>query len=108
GGIDVRLAGPRGRIHNYLRPWHVQRVMASFKPDVVHTHGLPPLVEMGQLAFLGLAPHWVHTYHFGNYPYSERRHHMPLERLFSPAADQLVAVSDRQRVDLIRYHRLAP
>jgi glycosyltransferase involved in cell wall biosynthesis len=107
-GIPVLPAGPRGRVHNYLRPWHLSRVIARFKPDVVHSHGLPVLAELGQLSAFHLAPHWVHTYHFGNYPITEKPWHMHVERLFSAAPDQLVAVSDRQREDLVRFHRLDP
>jgi glycosyltransferase involved in cell wall biosynthesis len=107
-GIEVSRAGPPGRFQNYLRPWHVRRVISRVKPDVVHTHGFPALVEVGQLAALHLVPHWIHTYHFGNYPNFEKPHYMPMERLFSRWVDQLVAVSDTQRGLLIRYHKLRP
>ena len=107
-GIQVELAGPSGRLHNLVRPVHLRRVIARLRPHVVHTHGLPALSETGPLRMLGLAPHWVHTYHYGNYPYTARRHHMPVERFFSRFADQLVAVSDKQRETVIEYHRLDP
>jgi glycosyltransferase involved in cell wall biosynthesis len=106
-GIAVHRAGPSGRLHNYLRPWHVRQVIKTFKPDIVHTHGLPGLMEIGQLAMLGQAPRWVHTYHYGNYPYKKKRS-MTLERMLSPLADQLVAVSEQQREVLIQHHRLDP
>ena len=106
-GIAVRRAGPRGRVHNFLRPWYVQRIMSAFRPDVVHTHGLPPLVDVGQLALLRSAPRWVHTYHFGNYPHMKKRY-LLAERLFSSAPDQLVAVSDRQREAIIHFQRVDP
>jgi glycosyltransferase involved in cell wall biosynthesis len=108
GGVTVQPAGPKGRAHNYLRAWHVHRVVRRFKPDVVHSHGLPPLGEVGQVARVGPPPRWIHTFHFGNYPHTEKRRHMHVERLFSGGPDQLVAVSDKQRADLIRYHRIAP
>lgn len=108
GGVPVHKAGPAGRVHNYLRPWHVHRVMAEVRPDVVHSHGLPPLAELGQVAVTGAAPAWVHTFHFGNYPHTEKRRHMHVERILSAAPDQLVAVSDKQRADLVRFHRIAP
>jgi glycosyltransferase involved in cell wall biosynthesis len=73
----------------------------------VHTHGLTSLFDVGQLAMLRVAPPWVHTFHFGNYPYPERRY-MLAERFFASLADQLVAVSDKQRQDLIRHHSLPP
>jgi glycosyltransferase involved in cell wall biosynthesis len=106
-GITVRRAGPAGRIHNFLRPWHVRNVIADFKPDVIHTHGISSLVDVGQLALLRQVPRWIHTYHFGNYPYKDRRY-MAAERLFSRVADQLIAVSDVQRQALIDLHRLDP
>jgi glycosyltransferase involved in cell wall biosynthesis len=105
-GVSVQLAGPRGRVHNYLRPWHIKKVISAIKPHVVHTHGLPALAEVGPGALLGRRHRWIHTYHYGNYPYTERRHHMALERWISALPDQLVAVSDRQRETIIRYHEL--
>ena len=107
-GISVQLAGPRGRIHNYLRPWHLKKVIAEIAPDVVHTHALPALAEVGTGALIGRRHKWVHTYHYGNYPYYERRHYMALERWMSRIPDQLVAVSDRQRETILEYHRLDP
>jgi len=56
---------------------------------------------------LRLTPRWIHTFHFGNYPYALRRY-MLAERLSAHAADSLVAVSEGQRDALVRYHRLAP
>lgn len=107
-GVSVRRAGPAGRVHNYLRPWHLYRVIAEVEPDVVHSHGLPPMTELGQLALAGVVPTWIHTFHFGNYPHTEKRRHMRVERILSSAPDRLVAVSDKQRDDLIGYHRIAP
>ncbi|MCC7124830.1 MAG: glycosyltransferase, partial [Acidobacteria bacterium] len=107
-GISVERAGPNGRLHNYLRPWHVHDAIRRFQPDIVHTHGLPPLAEVSQVAAVHLGPRWVHTFHFGNYPHTEKRRHMHVERVGATAPDALVAVSDRQRDQLIRYHRIAP
>jgi glycosyltransferase involved in cell wall biosynthesis len=106
--IPVHLAGPRGRIHNYIRPWHLKKVISEVRPDVVHTHGLPALAELGPGAIIGRKHRWIHTYHYGNYPYTERPHHMALERWISVLPDQLVAVSDRQRETIIGYHQLDP
>jgi glycosyltransferase involved in cell wall biosynthesis len=102
----VTLAG-KGQGSPYLRAWDVWRVIARFRPDVVHTHGLQAMVNVGPIAACRLAPRWIHTFHYGNYPYASRRH-MFLERLFSSLADQLVAVAEPQREALIRHHGFAP
>jgi glycosyltransferase involved in cell wall biosynthesis len=105
-GVPVAVAGPQTRLHRYLTPWHVRKAIRRFRPHVVHTHGLPGLAEIGPLACLRQVPRWVHTFHFGNYPYQNTRH-MAMERLFGRAADRLIAVSENQRASLAKHHGFA-
>lgn len=104
-GISVTLANT-GR-SPYLRPLGLKRVIARFRPHIVHTHGLPALANVGPLAMFGRVPAWVHTFHYGNYPYAKRRY-MFLERSYARWADQLVAVSEPQRQTLISHHGFHP
>jgi glycosyltransferase involved in cell wall biosynthesis len=106
-GIPLVLSGSPTGVSRYLGSFHLWRTLRHFRPDVVHTHGLPGMVELGPLAYLRLTPRWIHTYHFGNYPYANRRY-MTIERVFSGAAHQLVAVAEAQRQTLIAQHRLDP
>jgi glycosyltransferase involved in cell wall biosynthesis len=107
GGIPLDLAVPQKRVHHYLAPWHVKQAIRRHRPDVVHTHGLPGMAVVGPLAFLGQAGRWIHTFHYGNYPYDNARY-MFAERIFSRAATELVAVAEAQRQTLIKHHKLDP
>jgi glycosyltransferase involved in cell wall biosynthesis len=100
-GVAVALAA-RGRRPRYLRPLDLRDIIASTRPDVVHSHNIQALSVVGPLAGLGLVPHWIHTFHYGNYPYPKRRY-MLMERVYSRWADQLVAVAEPQR-DALKRH----
>ena len=61
------------------------------------------MAVVGPLAFLRQAGRWIHTFHYGNYPYDNARY-MFAERIFSRAATELVAVAEAQRQTLIKHH----
>ena len=77
--------------------------LATRGVDIVHTHDLRSLIEIGASRRAGGTFRHVHTFHFGNYPNVPRRH-LVLERLFSRCADRLVAVGHRQRGLLAAAH----
>jgi len=106
-GIEVTLVQAPSRWARRFDPLYMQRFIRQFRPDVIHTHGLPALSAVGPLSYLGLLPPWVHTFHYGNYPYAEKRY-MWLERVLSRRATRLVAVADAQRDAVIRHHGLRP
>jgi glycosyltransferase involved in cell wall biosynthesis len=105
--IPLVLGGPQTRVQRYLGPLHLARQIRRLQPDVIHTHALPGLVDVGPIAWLGQTPPWIHTFHYGNYPYANKRY-MLAERLFCRRADTLVAVAEAQRLKLIEHHRIAP
>lgn len=100
---DVRHTASRGRIRRYLTPVFLRRAIASFKPDIVHTHGRTAVLHVGPLALVGGVPTWVHTFHFGGYDKLDRRQLM-MERFLCRGATQFVAVSDPQRHSIVRHH----
>ena len=106
-GVPLVLGGPQTRVQRYLGPLHLRKVIRELRPDVIHTHALPGLVDVGPLAWARQTPPWIHTFHYGNYPYTNKRY-MLAERLFSRRADLLVAVAEAQRTKLIVHHHLAP
>jgi len=106
-GITVTSATPTGRLSHHLAPLRMLRVIREFRPHVVHSHGIVAISAIGPLARLGLLPRWIHTFHYGNYPYANRRH-MWVEGLYARGARELIAVAGRQRDAVIRYHRLRP
>ena len=104
-GISVLLAAPPNRRYRHFTSLWLRRVIRQFRPHVVHSHTLTGLSVVGPLAYLRLIPPWIHTFHYGNYPYA-RKQDMRTERLLSRMATQLVAVSDAQRKVLVSYHRI--
>jgi glycosyltransferase involved in cell wall biosynthesis len=104
-GVDVRLSAPPSRRQRYFTPYYLHRELRALGADIVHTHGTPSLLHVGPLAALRVAPPWVHTYHFGNYPLPSRRM-MAGERFFSRFATSLVAVADVQRASIIAHHKV--
>ncbi len=75
--------------------------------DIVHTHDLRSLIDVGLARLRDGSFSHVHTFHFGNYPFVTRKH-LVMEGLFARVPDQLVAVGNAQRDSIIRTLRLAP
>lgn len=75
------------------------RLAADRGIDIVHTHDLRSLIDVGACRRLvGRFGH-VHTFHFGNYPHLPRKY-LLAERAFARAPDRLVAVGRVQREGL--------
>lgn len=106
-GVRVTAGAAETRLQKYLSPVALWREIRHVRPDIVHSHGVEALAATGPLALAGLLPSWMHTFHFGNYPYDNSRH-MAMEGFFSRRCDAPVAVSHAQRAALVRYHRLSP
>src|SRR5262245_14525200 len=75
-GTRVLLTGEYKRSRRFLAPLDLRRTLKMLRPDIVHSHGEPPLASAGPLGYLGLMPFWAHSFHFGNYPYSESKRMM--------------------------------
>jgi glycosyltransferase involved in cell wall biosynthesis len=106
-GARVTVGTAGTRLQKYLSPLGLWREMRQVRPDVIHSHGVEALAAVGPLALAGLVPCWMHTFHFGNYPYENARH-MAMEGFFARRCDAPIAVSHAQRAALVRYHRLPP
>jgi glycosyltransferase involved in cell wall biosynthesis len=105
-GVEVLFAAPSSRWLRHLTPALLHRQIRRFRTDIVHSHTTAALIHTGPLGAIGLLPHWVHTFHFGNYDgnvSAQRRH----ERRLCQRASQLVAVSDSQRSALIEHQGVA-
>lgn len=105
GGVRVTAGAAATRLQKYMSPLGLWREIRAVRPDIVHSHGVEALAATGPLALAGLVPNWMHTFHFGNYPYDNARH-MAMEGFFSRRCAVPVAVSHAQRAALVRYHRL--
>jgi len=104
-GVPILMTAPKRHVFRYLGPLRLFGAIRRLRPDVVHTHGLQAIATIGPLAQARLVPPWVHTFHYGNYPYANKRW-MWIERTFSRRADRLVAVSEAQRSAIIQWHEV--
>jgi glycosyltransferase involved in cell wall biosynthesis len=104
-GVRVAVGPSQTRLQRYFASVGLWREIRRVRPHIVHSHGVEALLATGPLAVAGLAPRWMHTFHYGNYPYQSARR-MALEGFFSRRCDAPVAVSNAQRAALVRYHRL--
>lgn len=73
--------------------------------DVVHSHDLRSLVDVGLSRLRSRAFAHMHTFHFGNYPFVSRKHLLS-EGLFARVPDQLVAVGNAQKRSIVSALRL--
>lgn len=106
-GIPVTTLSPATGPGRFLSPWHLWQQVRRFRPAVVHSHGLAAMIDCGPLAMLGLLRRWVHTFHYGNYPYANRRH-MQMEAFLARQCRHLVAVANSQREAVLQHHRVRP
>ena len=68
--------------------------------DVVHTHDLRSLIDVGLSSFRARRYAHVHTFHFGNYPFVSWRHWLS-EGAFARLPDQLIAVGNAQKATIV-------
>jgi glycosyltransferase involved in cell wall biosynthesis len=106
-GLSVALTGSNTRWSRRLAPLNLLSALREDRPDIIHTHGVVALSAAGPLSYVGTLPPWIHTFHYGNYPYAKQRQ-MWIERLLSRGASQLIAVAEAQREAVIRYNRVRP
>lgn len=86
--------------NNYLSFLALLKVVRSKHIHIVHTHTVDALADAVICKLLTPRVKLVHTYHYGNYPRTNRKL-MLYERLFSKAADTLVAVGEVQRSTIL-------
>jgi glycosyltransferase involved in cell wall biosynthesis len=106
-GVPITVSASSRRWMRYLSPINALQVIRRIRPHVIHSHGLVPLTELGPLRYLNALPPWVHTFHYGNYPYDNARH-MWIERTFCKGASHLIAVAEAQRDAVITHLNLDP
>lgn len=88
----------------------IKRIIKKFKPDIVHTHA-SKAGALGRRAAYSLGvPIVVHTYHghvFDAYFNSLiSRFYKQIERNLASKTDAIIALSDRQKHDLIEKHKV--
>lgn len=97
GVVDLAPKGDPGR--DYAGPWRLRRFIKSLGVRLVHSHDLASMVDSAVCRLSMPSIQHVNTFHYGNYPHSNRRHHL-LEKYLSRAATGLVAVGQVQKAQL--------
>ena len=85
----------------------LKRLVEERGIDVVHSHDLRSLIDVGLCRLRSRRFVHMHTFHFGNYPFISRKQQL-METVFARVPDQLVAVGNAQQASLIRALRLSP
>lgn len=101
------LADPANPKHGLLTFLKLRKLIRSRRIDVVHTHTSDALLDAGLCRLLDRRMRLVHTFHFGNYPHRSGSRKW-LERIGSRFADQLVAVGDTQRQQILATYGFRP
>lgn len=105
-GVDiVTLAEPNTRRVDYFTFRKLLKLIRDRDSDVVHTHTTDALADAAVCRMLRRSLRLVHTFHYGNYPHADRQK-MRIERVAARFADQLVAVGDVQRGQIISTYGL--
>jgi glycosyltransferase involved in cell wall biosynthesis len=92
--------------------WTVIKIINSFKPSVVHTHGALPGVIGRLAAFYSRTPVIVHTFH-GHFFHSYFNRFFSsgiifIEKILTPISSAIIATSNRQMTDLVYKYKVAP
>ena len=90
----------------------VIKIIKSFKPSIVHTHGAVPGVLGRIAAFFCRIPVIVHTYH-GHFFHSYFNKTLStaiilIEKMLANISDVIIATSSRQLKDLVDDYKIAP
>jgi glycosyltransferase involved in cell wall biosynthesis len=95
---------------DYIAYKKLKALIADFKPDIVHTHASKP-GALGRMAAHNMkVPVIVHTYHghvfhsyFGN---ATTLFYKNMERKLAGISTKIIAISDKQKVELCEEHRI--
>ena len=105
-GFDVfGLPGRQRNQVDYLTTLKFRRMLKEKHVDIVHTHATTALLDAAPCKLTMPRLKFVHTFHYGNYPYTSWRHHL-MEGACARMVDKLVAVGLEQRRRIQGAYRL--
>jgi glycosyltransferase involved in cell wall biosynthesis len=107
-GVDIyTLPGADPDVPDYFTAVKLRRLIRDRQVDIVHSHTTHALVDAGLCRLVTRRLRTLHTFHFGNYPHKPAGD-LWMERVGCRLMDQLIAVGQVQRDQVVRAHRLAP
>jgi glycosyltransferase involved in cell wall biosynthesis len=98
------LPGGSPESRGYFTSFFLRRLIRQLDIDLVHSNDIHAFVDSSICRRVTPGLRQVHTFHFGNYPHPNRRHHW-MEQMAGLSPDALVAVSQVQRDALKRTYR---
>ena len=115
-GVDYRILPQMKRAINPFNDLsaynEIKRIIKEFKPDIVHTHAAKAGALGRRAAFACHVPVTVHTYHghvfhsyFGRFKTSLYK---TIERNLAKKTSAIIAISEKQKQELVEEHRIAP
>ncbi len=99
-------------LQDYAAYKRLKKIIADYKPDIVHTHASKP-GALGRWAAHKMAvPVIIHTFHghiFHSYFNSTTtRFYKSLERKLAKVSTRIIAISERQKEELSMEHQICP
>ncbi|MEW6442091.1 MAG: glycosyltransferase family 4 protein [bacterium] len=104
-GIRVRMVNRPSGPGKYLSFLQVASIIRDSGAQVIHTHNTEPFIDGTLGGLLAGVPVKVHTDHARRYP--DKKRYLYAERVLSRFVDQVVAVSEHTRNDLLQHSRIA-
>src|SRR5690554_403993 len=97
---------------DYLAYKKIKEVIRDFKPDIVHTHASKPGALGRWAAHKMKVPVIIHTFHghvFHSYfnP-AKTEFYKKLERKLASVSTGIIAISERQKYEIVEEHRICP
>lgn len=99
--------GTHGKLALFALAARLRRIVIERGIDIVHTHDIRSLIDVGACRMTTRAFRHMHTFHFGNYPHLPKKH-LLLETVFARIPDRLIAVGHAQRASLVSALHLSP
>jgi glycosyltransferase involved in cell wall biosynthesis len=91
---------------NYLSFLDLYKLLKEKNIDIVHTHNTNPMIDGGLAAILARTPVRIHTDHAREFP--DKMRYMLAEKLLSFSFDEIIAVSEQTKSDLVNYEKISP
>lgn len=104
-GIPVIYCPNQSRLAKYLRGLELSRIFRRSEIDIIHTHHMPAFIDSVIATRLTQVPVLINTDHCKDYSI-EKKHLMMMERAASYFADEIVAVSNHTRDEMMRYEKI--
>ena len=105
-GVPIIYCENQSRVAKYLRGLELSRVFRKSDIDILHTHHMPAFIDTVIGTRFARVPVLINTDHCKNYP--DKKHLMVMERMASYFADEIVAVSNHTRHEMIHYEKIRP